>query len=114
MAVINARSAIPWRNKRTILTQEVLRILRNCSDQLPWSTICDHVSMFTARMQYSGYSEQFRAEVVRSALHAYDEMKDKDRKGEVPFYRGRVIVSIFMWERQDVMHIREVQSTETS
>ena len=88
-AVINARSAIPWRNKRTILTQEVLRILRNCSDQLPWSTTCDHVSVFTARMQYSGYSEQFRAEVVRSALHAYDEMKDKDRKGEVPFYRGR-------------------------
>ena len=40
-------------------------------------------------MQYSGYSERFRAEVVRSAFHAYDKMKDKDRMGEVPFYRGR-------------------------
>ena len=40
-------------------------------------------------MQYSGYSEQFRAEVVRSALHAYDEMKAKDERGEEPLYRGR-------------------------
>ena len=30
-AVINARSAVPWRDKRTILTQEILRVLRNCT-----------------------------------------------------------------------------------
>ena len=88
-SVVNARSAIPWRDKRTILTQEILRILRNCSSQLPWWSICNHISVFTARMQYSGYSEQFRAEVVRSALHAYDEMKAKDERGEEPLYRGR-------------------------
>ena len=88
-AVVHARSAIPWRDKRTILTQEVLRILRNCSTHLPWETVSAHVSVYTARMQYSGYSQQFRAEVVNSALQAYKEIKDKDVRGEVPMYRGR-------------------------
>ena len=29
--VINAKSAIPWSTKRTVLTQEILRVLLNCS-----------------------------------------------------------------------------------
>ena len=29
-AVIDARSAVPWKVKRTVLTQEVIRVLRNC------------------------------------------------------------------------------------
>ena len=35
-AVINARSALNWNTKRTVLTQEVLRVLLNCSRLLPW------------------------------------------------------------------------------
>ena len=35
-AVINARSALSWSTKRTVLTQEVLRVLLNCSKLLPW------------------------------------------------------------------------------
>ena len=38
-SVVNARSALPWTCKRTILTQEVLRILINCSRELPWETV---------------------------------------------------------------------------
>ena len=38
-SMINARSALPWSCKRTILTQEVLRILLNCSRELPWETM---------------------------------------------------------------------------
>ena len=34
--VINAKSAIPWSTKRTVLTQEILRVLLNCSKRLPW------------------------------------------------------------------------------
>ena len=33
--VVNGKSAMSWSCKRTILTQEVLRILRNCSRELP-------------------------------------------------------------------------------
>ena len=34
-SMVNARSALPWKDKRTIMTQEVLRILLNCSTRAP-------------------------------------------------------------------------------
>ena len=42
--VINARSALPWSCKRTVLTQEILRIFLNCSRELPWETVVSHVN----------------------------------------------------------------------
>ena len=41
------------------------------------------------KMQFSGYTETFRAQVVRSALCAYDKMVEKDGRGEEPLYRPR-------------------------
>ena len=41
------------------------------------------------RMQFSGYSEAFRSQVVKSALNAYDLMLGKDQRGEEPLYRPR-------------------------
>jgi hypothetical protein len=38
-SVVDARSAWSWNSKRTILTQEVLRILLNCSTELPWEVV---------------------------------------------------------------------------
>ena len=88
-AVISARSAVPWQAKRTILTQEILRVLRNCSRRLPWSEVCAHVETYLARMQYSGYHRRFRTEVVMSALNAYDKMVERDEEGVEPLYRPR-------------------------
>ena len=70
-SVVNVRSALPWNCKRTILTQEVLRILLNCSRELSWETVVAHVNHMMLRLQYSGYDKKFRTEVVRSALSAY-------------------------------------------
>ena len=88
-AVIDARSAMPLKTKRTILTQEVIRILRNCSRRLPWTVVSGHVTDFSARMQYSGHTHEMRSQVVKSALHAYDVMLRKDREGIEPLYRPR-------------------------
>ena len=88
-AVIHARSAVPWKDKRTILTQEILRVLRNCSRRLPWEEVCTHVETYCSRMQFSGYDKRFRTQVVQSALSAYDKMLEKDAKGEEPLYRPR-------------------------
>ena len=41
------------------------------------------------RMQYSGYDQKFRTEVVRSALKAYGAVVEKDACGEEPMYRPR-------------------------
>ena len=51
--------------------------------------MCGHVEEYSKRMQFSGYQESFREEVVKSALDAYDKMIDKDQQGEEPMYRTR-------------------------
>ena len=88
-SVINARSALPWSCKQTILRQEVLRILLNCSRELPWEAIVAHVNHTMLRLQYSGYDWKFREEVVRSALAAYNRLVELDANGEKPLYRPR-------------------------
>ena len=87
--VINARSALPWSCKRTILTQEVLRILLNCSRELPWETTVSQVNHMMLRLQYSCHDQKLRTEVVRSALKAYNRMNELDASAEQPLYRPR-------------------------
>ena len=47
------------------------------------------------RLQFSGYSERFREEVWRSALNAYNSIREKDKKGEQPLYRPK------HWKRKE-------------
>ena len=63
-AVINTRSALNWSTKRTVLTQQLLRVLMNCSKLLPWERVVENVNEVVLRIQYSGYSMTFRYEVV--------------------------------------------------
>ena len=88
-AVVHARSSLPWSSKRTVLTQEVLRILLRCSPDLPWEVTRKHVETFVLRMQYSGYKQKFRAEVVKSALKAYRNIINLDSQGRQPLYRPK-------------------------
>ena len=55
--VIHAESAIPTSVKRTVLTQEVLRILLHCSRELPWDVPKGHINNFMMKMQLSGYEQ---------------------------------------------------------
>ena len=54
--VLSSRSALPMKVKRTVLTQEVLRVLLNCNPEIPWERTVDHVHNMMRRMQYSGYT----------------------------------------------------------
>ena len=92
-SVVHARSSLPWSTKRTVLTQEVLRILLRCSPDLPWTDVKSHVETFMQRMQFSGYKMKFKGEVVKSAFKAYRAIKEKDERGEQPLYRPK------MWKR---------------
>ena len=85
--VINARSALSWNCKRTILTREVLRIFLNCSRELPWETIVSHMNHMMLHLQY--YDQKFRTKVVRSAMKAYNHMIELDVSGEQPLYKLR-------------------------
>ena len=86
-AVINANSAQSRQQKRTVLTQELLRVLLNCSKYVPWDEVAQHASNMVLRMQFSGYNQKFRREVVLSALKAYDDIYRKVDNGERPLYR---------------------------
>ena len=88
-SVVNAKSSLPWSTKRTVLTQEVLRILLRCSPLLPWKDVTKHIDHFMLRMQFSGYQQNFKAEVLKSALQAHENMKKKDKEGTQPLYRPK-------------------------
>ena len=93
--VLHARSAIPWKDKRNILTQEVIRRLKNCSLSLPWKEKAKHLENFNLKMQFSGYTKKFRIEVLRSGIQAYKKMKENDEKKIIPLHRPR------KWKQQE-------------
>ena len=55
--VVPYDSAMPFRDKRTVLTQDVLRVILRCSPLLPLSSVISHLENYMIRMQYSGYRE---------------------------------------------------------
>ena len=88
-SVLNAKSALAWSTKRTVLTQELLRVLMNCSPDLGVERKVIHVETMVLRMQYSGYDHKFRAEVVDSAYKAYEKVKEAVSRAERPLHRPR-------------------------
>ena len=52
-AVINARSAMSASMNRTVLSQEVLRVLLNYSPELPWTNVREKVEAVVLRMYYT-------------------------------------------------------------
>ena len=58
--LILAESAINAKNKRTILTQECLRRLRNTKVELGNDIRNEHLSKFMLKMKNSGYTKRYR------------------------------------------------------
>lgn len=88
-AVINAKSAMSDNNKRTILSQEVLRITTHCSRNLPEEVRTNHINDMMKRIQYPGYSKENRYDIVNSALKAYEKLLQKEKDGERPLHRPK-------------------------
>ena len=76
------RSAMPMRLKRQALAQEVIRILRNTRNNLPWALKSAMLTQFSLRMKDSGYSEQVRLEVIKGGVVGYEQQVQRDRNGE--------------------------------
>ena len=95
---VHTRSAMAVKTKRQILTQDALRILLNCSRRLPWNTKVQHLRTYVMRMQFSGYDQKFRHEIIDSAVKAYRRIEAADEAGERPMYRERG----WQWEQREV------------
>ena len=78
---------MPEKVKRTTLSQEVIRILRNCHPNLPWQSKLQHLNEFTERMKDSGYPETMRYEVIQSGLKGNEKMLEVEQGGERPVNR---------------------------
>ena len=85
----HARSAMPPAMKRTVLTQELLRVMLRCSPRLGWDNVVDHLNSMMKRMQFSGHNQTYRAQILKSALAAYDKIVRKDAEGIEPMYRPK-------------------------
>ena len=87
--VILATSALSFSKKRTILTQECLRRLRNTKIELGPEIQRRHLSQFMLKLKNSGYNEKFRLEILDSGLKAFNKMVENDKNGIKPMYRNR-------------------------
>ena len=105
-SVVHAESAIPMNTKRTILTQEMLRILLHCSRLIPWESVCKHLNNFTKKMQYSGYNQAFRYDVTRSAVNAYQTLMENEANHIRPIYRPKD------WHKEERMEQKERKRRE--
>ena len=88
-------AALPSNQKRTILTQEGLRRLRNTKLELGKSAQVTHLNNYMLKLKRSGYSQKFRTEIVDSAMKAYEKMIEEDKNGTKPLYRSRE------WNREE-------------
>ena len=88
-AVIYNKSALSSNIKRTVATQEILRILLNCSVHLSEERVAEHVNEMTRRLQMCGYGKKFRHDVVRSALNAHSKLKKEEEEGKRPVHRPK-------------------------
>ena len=87
--VILASSALSHSQKRTIMTQECLRRLRNTKIELGPEVQRKHLNLFMLRLKNSGYSTKFRKEILNSALNAFEKMVADDKAGVKPLYRSK-------------------------
>ena len=82
-------SALPGKVKRISLVQEGLRRLRNTRPDLVPGLKKELMENLAEKMMVSGYNEEFRAGVIRSAVVGYERLMAASASGERPLYRPR-------------------------
>ena len=82
-------SALSEKVKKNSLVQMALTRLSNTRRTLPWKVSSDILTEFSLRMKWSGYSENFRAEVIYAAVTGFERILDQVDRGERPLHRPR-------------------------
>ena len=87
--VIHFDSAMPLKMKRTCLSNEVIRILRNTSREAPVEIRSFLLSEFADRLRSSGYPEKLRRDIIQSGWEGYFKQLRRHDNGECPMYRPK-------------------------
>ena len=99
--ILMAKSAINSSSKRTILTQECLRRIRNTKIELGDGIRNEHLSKFMIKMKNSGYNQNYRMQILKSAFNAFEKMVAEDKSGVKPLFRNR------SWNKENRMQAKE-------
>ena len=99
--ILMAKSAINSSSKRTILTQECLRRIRNTKIELGDGIRNEHLSKFMIKMKNSGYNQNYRMQILKSAFNAFEKMVAEDKSGVKPLFRNR------SWNKENRMQTKE-------
>ena len=87
---ILAKSAMGKGVKRNTLFQEAIRRLKNISPSLPWSEAIPHMEEFGNMLRISGYSQEYRHNIIKGAVDRMKEVRAKVARGEwTSQYRDR-------------------------
>ena len=87
--LVSAKSAFSVPKKRSILVEEGLRRLRNCSPELDWATKAFFLNKFTSDLKYSGHKEQFIRTIIRKVVFKYEADLSNHLEGVHRMYRSR-------------------------
>ena len=87
--VIDQKSALSERIKRTTLTQEVIRIRKNTSSSIRDGKKGEQMTRLSWKMWRSGYNEKSRREIIIAGLKGFQRLVDLEEKGIRSLNRSR-------------------------
>ena len=91
-ALIWSTSAHGQTMKENVMVNEVLRVLRNCSEHLEWEMVAKHLTYFMRRMQFSGYDQKTRHKVLTRALEKHTVRQESKVKSGRERGIGRAVI----------------------
>ena len=87
--VVHKDSAIPYRSKINVLTNDLLRVMKNVSPLVGNEERNHHIQYFMHRLQFSGYSKSERILIYKRTRSRFQQYEEKVRLGEIPAYRSK-------------------------
>ena len=86
---IQIETAISARNQRTANTQELIRVLRNCSKDLHDEELNECLNDSMKQLQNSGYDKEYRKQILIAATKGFEKQKNADKQGIRTLYRPK-------------------------
>ena len=86
--VILNRSAVAAGIKKNAIFQEGLRIVKNCSPDVPTETVKQHLTVFMNSLRRSGYNEKYRLNMIKGIVNRVKQIEDNIRAGRWQRYRS--------------------------
>ena len=106
-ATLLKNTAYPEGQIKAVMTQEVLRRLRNCSPESTWEQRGTHLTEFACSLKASGHEEAFRIEVFNKAVKKFKQELREHQCGRRDLYRSKD-------EKEREKHLKGGKATKDS